>query len=559
MYNQYGNNSSKVIEKYKQDTKLSLEGVIILARKSSFMVQMAREAARQARINEAERKRQERERIRLLKEQQRQQIQFEKEEKMLYIESRIKETEDLNYDLKEQIHHLNIILDQSLQVNNIISFASLKSKKKFKSFSVPNEITVPTIEPAFESYSSQVKSRKFLQKIIPILEKRYQKAMLEAKEQFENDFASYEKLERERISKLNTLKAKYEKEKSEFEMEIKNNNLEIDEFERNYRNGESEAVIAYNNIVLERSKYLAEFPQQFRLAYLPNSKELVIDYEIPNKDIVPPVAEYKYIKTRDEISEKLRKDQEIKNIYSDVVASIALRTLYEIFDADQANNIDVIVFSGYVHSIDPATGKDIAPYLISTRVVKEVFKELDLNRVEKSVCLRNLGAQVSPRPAELQAVKPILEFNMVDKRFVDHESMLDSLQSLPNLMDLNPYEFEKLVTDLFARMGLDAKLTRSSKDGGVDCVAFDTRPIVGGKVVIQAKRYKNTVGVSSVRDLYGTMMNEGANKGILVTTKSYGPDAYEFAKDKPIELIDGGGLLYLLEQNGIKARIIFEQ
>jgi restriction system protein len=36
------------------------------------------------------------------------------------------------------------------------------------------------------------------------------------------------------------------------------------------------------------------------------------------------------------------------------------------------------------------------------------------------------------------------------------------------------------------------------------------------------------------------MMNEGANKGILVCTSSYGPDAYGFAKDKPIELIDGG-------------------
>ena len=38
-----------------------------------------------------------------------------------------------------------------------------------------------------------------------------------------------------------------------------------------------------------------------------------------------------------------------------------------------------------------------------------------------------------------------------------------------------------------------------SRDGGVDCVAYDTRPIFGGKVVIQAKRYKNTVGVSAVR------------------------------------------------------------
>jgi restriction system protein len=38
-------------------------------------------------------------------------------------------------------------------------------------------------------------------------------------------------------------------------------------------------------------------------------------------------------------------------------------------------------------------------------------------------------------------------------------------------------------------------------------------------------------------------------------TSGYGPDAYEFAKDKPIGLGDGGGLLYLLEQVGTKARI----
>ena len=55
------------------------------------------------------------------------------------------------------------------------------------------------------------------------------------------------------------------------------------------------------------------------------------------------------------------------------------------------------------------------------------------------------------------------------------------------------------------------------------------------------------------------MINKGANKGILVTTSHYGKDAYEFSKDKPIELIDGGGLLYLLDQNGVKAKIIFPE
>lgn len=99
------------------------------------------------------------------------------------------------------------------------------------------------------------------------------------------------------------------------------------------------------------------------------------------------------------------------------------------------------------------------------------------------------------------------------------------------------------------------KITQASRDGGVDAVAFDPDPIRGGKIVIQAKRYTNTVGVSFVRDLYGTVMNEGATKGILVTTSDYGPDAYEFDKGKPLTLLNGGNLLRMLVKHGHKAKI----
>lgn len=56
-------------------------------------------------------------------------------------------------------------------------------------------------------------------------------------------------------------------------------------------------------MVLQRSEYPTEFPQSFRLSYIPDSREIVIDYELPNKDIMPTVLEYKYVKTKDEISE----------------------------------------------------------------------------------------------------------------------------------------------------------------------------------------------------------------------------------------------------------------
>ena len=127
-------------------------------------------------------------------------------------------------------------------------------------------------------------------------------------------------------------------------------------------------------------------------------------------------------------------------------------------------------------------------------------------------------------------------------------------------MELTPSEFESLITNLFQKMGLETKLTQASRDGGVDCVAFDSRPVLGGKVVVQAKRYKNTVGVSAVRDLFGTMHNEGASKGILVTTSGYGTAAYEFQKGKPIELLDGGNLLYLLKEHAnIEAKIVMPE
>jgi restriction system protein len=124
-----------------------------------------------------------------------------------------------------------------------------------------------------------------------------------------------------------------------------------------------------------------------------------------------------------------------------------------------------------------------------------------LANVDPLACLKALSAGVSRSPAELVPVRPILEFDMVDPRFVEEADVLSGLDQRPNLMELTPGEFESLITNLFEKMALETRMTQASRDGGVDCVAYDPRPIFGGKVVIQAKRYKNTVGVSAVRSL----------------------------------------------------------
>ncbi len=159
----------------------------------------------------------------------------------------------------------------------------------------------------------------------------------------------------------------------------------------------------------------------------------------------------------------------------------------------------------------------------------------------------------------LAPVAPIMQINKKDSRFVSSYDVSDGILEGENIAAMDWEDFEHLVRELFESefesRGAEVKVTQASRDGGVDAVIFDSDPITGGKIILQAKRYTNTVGVSAVRDLYGTVVNEGANKGILITTSNYGPDAYKFAKGKPITLLDGSNLLHMMEKHGHKVRI----
>ncbi|MFQ5885722.1 MAG: DNA translocase FtsK, partial [Anaerolineae bacterium] len=53
------------------------------------------------------------------------------------------------------------------------------------------------------------------------------------------------------------------------------------------------------------------------------------------------------------------------------------------------------------------------------------------------------------------------------------------------------------------------------------------------------KNWTKPVGAPVVRDLYGVITAENANKGILITTSRFTDSARAFAEGKPLELIDG--------------------
>ena len=188
-----------------------------------------------------------------------------------------------------------------------------------------------------------------------------------------------------------------------------------------------------------------------------------------------------------------------------------------------------------------------------------IFLPTDLSQVDPKATFKHMKGVAAASLVDLTPIPPIIKVDKSDKRFISGRNVVGNLDDSVNLAAMHWDDFEHLIRELFEKefvsSGGEVKVTQASSDGGVDAIAFDPDPIRGGKIVIQAKRYTNVVGVAAVRDLYGTVMNEGATKGILVTTSDYGKDSYEFAKDKPITLLNGSNLLSLLEKHGHKARI----
>lgn len=104
---------------------------------------------------------------------------------------------------------------------------------------------------------------------------------------------------------------------------------------------------------------------------------------------------------------------------------------------------------------------------------------------------------------------------------------------------MDGYEFEDYISNLFRGLGFEVEATNYSNDGGIDLVATYSQPIFAGKYIIQCKKWTGPVGQPEVRDLYGVVMDCRANKGIIITPSDYTQQAYDFAKGKNIELING--------------------
>ena len=122
--------------------------------------------------------------------------------------------------------------------------------------------------------------------------------------------------------------------------------------------------------------------------------------------------------------------------------------------------------------------------------------------------------------------------------------LLARQQNIESIRDLPWRQFEELVAEAFRRDGFTViENAYAGADGGVDI-----RLGRGGEsYLVQCKNWrKQSVGVATVREMFGVLAAESARGVFIVCSGTYTADAVRFAEGKPINLVDGDKLMAMV-------------
>ena len=129
-------------------------------------------------------------------------------------------------------------------------------------------------------------------------------------------------------------------------------------------------------------------------------------------------------------------------------------------------------------------------------------------------------------------------------------------QLLDQINSSDPAFFERLVIELLLYMGygwdkkLAGRVTGGAGDEGIDGIISEDK-LGLENIYIQAKRYKNKVPPSEIRDFIGAMAIKGARKGVFFASSDFSEQAKnsaEKAQNMNITLINGTQLSEYLVQ-----------
>jgi restriction system protein len=294
-----------------------------VAKRQGLWAEIQRERARQARIRQREFREFQRAEARTVREaakaerdRKRQAATGERERKKLYVEDRKAEAAAMAEDVGAHLAELDGLLKAGIRDRPVVRFASLRLTDTYPAFDA-GQLGEPLPPPIWEQFAPAPPSG--LGKIFGG-EGRFERQTDSARAAYARAVEQHTAADADRRRQLAEQRAAYDVAAAAFAADVAEHNAGIDQFQRDCRAGDPEAVAEFCTLVLDSSVYPEGFPHQTRAVYRPDPREAVIEWELPPQSVIPLDRDYRYVATRDAIDALPRAEKEIKERYRMVIA-----------------------------------------------------------------------------------------------------------------------------------------------------------------------------------------------------------------------------------------------
>ena len=96
------------------------------------------------------------------------------------------------------------------------------------------------------------------------------------------------------------------------------------ELNASYRAGDPAGITAHAEWALTAMPLPRCITPKAGVAYSPDARQLVVEYELPTVDVVPKAKSYRYAKSRETVVEAARPAPQVKALYTSVIAQLTL-------------------------------------------------------------------------------------------------------------------------------------------------------------------------------------------------------------------------------------------
>jgi restriction system protein len=190
-----------------------------------------------------------------------------------------------------------------LAVDDFLDLETLKVEPEIPPFQ-PGPLAHEESPPVLYTFLPPVAGG--LGKLVPGAKRKHEQAVATATEHYNAEVAARELRERDRRQALEAAQREHQELAAKITARADQQNAEVDMFRAHVEAGDPEALVQYFSLVLDRSHYPQDFPRSYRAAFVPESKQLVVEYEMPTIGVVPDLKQYRYVKARDAIDSSPR-------------------------------------------------------------------------------------------------------------------------------------------------------------------------------------------------------------------------------------------------------------